>query len=43
MARRGARSAQQPGGLLTLAVEISDEFLDQGTIVSTRGACNRPI
>jgi carboxyl-terminal processing protease len=26
-----------PGGLLTSAVEISDEFLDQGTIVSTRG------
>ncbi|HSE11280.1 MAG TPA: S41 family peptidase, partial [Rudaea sp.] len=26
-----------PGGLLTSAVEVSDEFLDQGTIVSTRG------
>ena len=26
-----------PGGLLTSAVEISDDFLDQGTIVSTRG------
>ena len=26
-----------PGGLLTSAVEISDEFLDQGVIVSTRG------
>jgi len=26
-----------PGGLLTSAVEISDAFLDQGTIVSTRG------
>jgi len=26
-----------PGGLLTSAVEISDDFLDNGTIVSTRG------
>jgi len=26
-----------PGGLLTSAVEISDDFLDSGTIVSTRG------
>jgi carboxyl-terminal processing protease len=26
-----------PGGLLTAAVEVSDEFLDGGTIVSTRG------
>ncbi len=26
-----------PGGLLTSAVEISDDFLDQGIIVSTRG------
>jgi carboxyl-terminal processing protease len=26
-----------PGGLLTTAVQIADELLDQGTIVSTRG------
>ena len=26
-----------PGGLLTSAVEISDDFLDSGTIVTTRG------
>lgn len=26
-----------PGGLLTSAVEVSDEFLDDGVIVSTRG------
>jgi carboxyl-terminal processing protease len=26
-----------PGGLLDVAVEIADEFLDRGTIVSTRG------
>jgi len=26
-----------PGGLLTAAVEVSDDFLDSGTIVTTRG------
>jgi carboxyl-terminal processing protease len=26
-----------PGGLLTVAVEVSDRFLDEGVIVSTRG------
>ncbi|WP_386068083.1 S41 family peptidase [Tahibacter sp. UC22_41] len=29
-----------PGGLLTSAVEISDVFLDSGTIVTTRGRLN---
>jgi carboxyl-terminal processing protease len=28
---------RNPGGLLTSAVEISDDFLDSGVIVSTRG------
>ena len=26
-----------PGGLLTAAVQVADELLEQGTIVSTRG------
>ena len=26
-----------PGGLLNVAVEIAERFLDQGVIVSTRG------
>ena len=30
-----------PGGLLTQAVKISDFFLDDGEIVSTRGRNNR--
>ncbi|MCQ4167518.1 S41 family peptidase [Tahibacter harae] len=29
-----------PGGLLTAAVEVSDVFLDSGTIVTTRGRLN---
>ncbi|UXI68627.1 S41 family peptidase [Tahibacter amnicola] len=29
-----------PGGLLTAAVEVSDAFLESGTIVSTRGRLN---
>lgn len=40
--RQGAQSLVMdlrgnPGGLLTAAVEISDKFLPQGTIVATRG------
>ena len=30
-----------PGGLLTQAIKVSDAFLDKGEIVSTRGAIRR--
>ncbi len=32
-----------PGGLLDVAVKMCDEFVDHGTIVSTRGRVDRPV